>query len=101
MVDHMLEVAVGRDTGGIRDPRRYLRVAADLRAEIEGGRLRPGQPAPSIAALQRGYGYNRATIAKGLRVLEGEGLLCRVRGLEYHVPSEWIRPLVVPPRGRP
>jgi GntR family transcriptional regulator len=81
------------------DPRAYLHVAADLRAQIEGGRFGPGQPVPSITALQDRYGYSRQTIAKGLRILEREGLLCRVRGFEYHVPSESIRPLVVPPRG--
>jgi DNA-binding GntR family transcriptional regulator len=85
-------------SAGFPDPRSYLRVAADLRAEIEAGRFRPGQPVPSITVLQDKYGYSRPTIAKGLRVLEREGLLCRVRGLEYHVPSESLRPLVVPPR---
>jgi GntR family transcriptional regulator len=80
------------------DPRPYLRVASDLRAQITGGGLEPGQPIPTIAALQDKYGYGRQTIAKGLRVLEHEGLLCRVRGLGYHVPSRSLAPLVVPPR---
>jgi DNA-binding GntR family transcriptional regulator len=80
------------------DPRPYLRVAADLRAQITGAVLEPGQPIPTIGALQDKYGYGRQTIAKGLRVLEQEGLLCRIRGLGYHVPSRSLAPLVVPPR---
>lgn len=81
-----------------QDPRPYLRVAADLRAQITGGILEPGQPVPTIGALQDKYEYGRQTIAKGLHVLEQEGLLCRVRGLGYHVPSRSLAPLVVPPR---
>jgi GntR family transcriptional regulator len=80
------------------DPRPYLRVAADLRVQITGGILVPGQPVPSIPVLQSTYGYSRQTIAKGLHVLEREGLLCRIRGLGYYVPSESLTPLIVPPR---
>jgi DNA-binding GntR family transcriptional regulator len=96
MVDHVLVVAVGIDVDESPDPRRYLRVASDLRVEIRDGLFLPGQPVPSITALQRRYGYSRPTIAKGLRALEREGLLCRVRGLGYHVPSESLSLLVVP-----
>jgi hypothetical protein len=82
------------------DPRPYLQIAAYLRAEIEGGALRPGQPVPSIEVLRGRFGYSRSTVGKGLRVLEREGVLCRVRGLGYHVPSPSLGPLVVPLRSR-
>jgi DNA-binding transcriptional MocR family regulator len=86
-------------TEGFSDPRKYLRIAEDLRAQIAGGTLAPGEPIPSITIMQDKYGISRQTIAKGLRILEREGLLCRVRGEGYYVPSESLAPLIVPPRG--
>jgi DNA-binding GntR family transcriptional regulator len=85
-------------TAGFSDPRKYLRIAEDLRAQIVGGTLVSGEPIPSITVLQDKYGISRQTIAKGLRILEREGLLCRVRGEGYYVPSESLAPLIVPPR---
>jgi DNA-binding GntR family transcriptional regulator len=68
------------------DPRKYIRLAAELRRRIQDGTLRPGDPAPSITALaaERG-GWARQTVAKAFQILEGEGLLIRVRGLGYFV----------------
>lgn len=57
------------------------------------GSLVPGEPVPSIAVLRRVHGYSRSTVGKGLRMLEAEGLLCRVRGLGYYVASESLAPL--------
>jgi hypothetical protein len=82
-----------------RDLRRYVRIADAVREQIAEGSLVPGQPVPTITELCLRYGHCRATISKGLRLLESEGLLCRVRGLGYYVPSESVSPLVVAPRG--
>ena len=40
---------------------------------------------PSITTLVQEHGVARQTAAKGLRLLESEGLLYRVPGLGYYV----------------
>jgi DNA-binding GntR family transcriptional regulator len=75
-----------------------MKIAAAVRERISGGSLVPGKPVPTITELCQLYGYSRGTVRKGLRILEGEGLLCRVRGLGYYVPSESLSPLVIPSR---
>lgn len=67
------------------DPRKYVRLAADLRAKISDGTLAPGNPTPSRAKLAEQTGWSPLTCAKALRLLEGEGLLTRVKGLGYFV----------------
>lgn len=67
------------------DPRAYVRIAALVRAQIESGDLTAGQPVPSITSLVQEHGVARQTAAKGLRLLESEGLLHRVPGLGYFV----------------
>jgi DNA-binding GntR family transcriptional regulator len=67
------------------DPRAYMRLAALLRARIESGDLRPGQPAPSITTLTQEHGVARQTVSKAFRVLESEGLVARYPGLGYYV----------------
>lgn len=47
------------------DPRRYMRVAAWLRCQINDGTLRPGDAAPSINDIAARHGYCRDTCAKG------------------------------------
>jgi DNA-binding transcriptional regulator YhcF (GntR family) len=69
---------------------RYVRLAASLRDQIADGTLRPGQAAPSGAALSRVTGYSTLTCRKALRVLIGDGLL--VPG-----PSRNARPRVAGP----
>lgn len=67
------------------DPRKYVRLAAQIRRGIEDGTLRPGDPVPSITALAADGGWARQTCAKALRVLQAEGYLVRVNGLTYYV----------------
>jgi DNA-binding GntR family transcriptional regulator len=67
------------------DPRAYRRLAAMIRREISEGRLRRGQPTPSVTSLSRDYGHARQTCSKALRMLERETLLARVPGLGYYV----------------
>jgi hypothetical protein len=71
---------------------KYARVAEDVRAQIADGTLRPGQPAPSGAALSRVTGYSTLTCRKALRMLIADGAL--IPG-----PSRNARPRVAgPPR---
>jgi len=62
-------------TAGDKGPPRYARVAAAVRAQIADGTLRPGQPAPSGAALSRITGYSPLTCRRALRVLIADGVL--------------------------
>jgi hypothetical protein len=74
-------------TGGGGDPRRYMRIAAELRAQISSGGLVPGDKLPPIGALIRDRKVSRETAGKGLQVLEQEGLVMRVPGLGYYVAA--------------
>jgi DNA-binding XRE family transcriptional regulator len=54
---------------------KYARVAAEVKSRIADGTLRPGQPAPSGAALSRVTGYSTLTCRRALRVLIADGVL--------------------------
>jgi len=55
--------------------RSITRQLADfLRADIESGRLAPGEPLPSELALMQGYGVARTTARAALAELRAEGL---------------------------
>jgi DNA-binding GntR family transcriptional regulator len=66
------------------DPRVWVRVTAQLRAQITGGLFPAGSPVPSINALTEQYDCSRQTCGKVMRQLEKEGLLVRVPGLGYY-----------------
>jgi DNA-binding transcriptional regulator YhcF (GntR family) len=73
---------------------KFARVAALVRGQIADGTLRPGEPAPSGAALSRVTGYSTLTCRKALRQLIADGLLTPG-------PSRNARPRVVgPPQPR-
>ncbi|MGC9666857.1 GntR family transcriptional regulator [Planosporangium sp. 12N6] len=55
-------------------------MAAELRAMIERGELRPGDAVPSEAALAERYGVARGTARHALVELEGAGLVDAVHG---------------------
>src|ERR1700728_3459217 len=69
----------------VDDPRAYMRVAQGLREKIEDGRLKPGDPMPSINQICAETARSRQTVGKVLRFLERERLIMRVHGLPYHV----------------
>lgn len=54
---------------------RYRQIAAELRARIEGGDLRPGDLLPSEAALIEHHGVSRGTARQALADLEAAGLV--------------------------
>jgi len=68
-----------------QDPRVYVRIAAEIRAQIQSGELKPGQPVPSITSLCQEWGVARETAAHALQVLEAEGLVRRYPGRGYYV----------------
>ncbi|GAB3958039.1 hypothetical protein GCM10029978_002000 [Actinoallomurus acanthiterrae] len=53
----------------------YMRIAADLRRQIEIGGLVPGDPVPSEAALVEQYAVARGTARQALAHLEAAGLV--------------------------
>lgn len=76
----------------------YRQIAAELRADIRDGRLRPGQPLPSETTLQQRYGIARQTARAAVDVLRTEGLVDHHRGRGVMVREQPERAeLVVPP----
>jgi hypothetical protein len=55
--------------------RKFEQAAASVRSQIADGTLRPGQPAPSGAALSRATGFSELTCRKALRTLIKDGVL--------------------------
>jgi DNA-binding GntR family transcriptional regulator len=51
------------------------RVTAALRARLESGEWQPGEQLPSVARLAAEYEVARATVARALHALAGEGLV--------------------------
>ena len=67
------------------DPRKYVRLAAELQRQIAEGMLQPGQSVPSVTRLAAERGWARGTCAGALQTLEDERLLTRIPGLGYYV----------------
>jgi GntR family transcriptional regulator, transcriptional repressor for pyruvate dehydrogenase complex len=55
----------------------YRQVAEAIEREIIAGRIRPGEPIGTEAALCTQFGVNRSTIREGIRLLEHSGLVRR------------------------
>ncbi len=64
------------------------RLAADLRQQIESGKLQPGDQLPTVAALADRYHVSTATVAKALRALREEGLIITRHGWGTHVAEQ-------------
>jgi GntR family transcriptional regulator len=58
-----------------KEPPAYLRVAADIRAQIAAGELQPGDRIPPVAQLAEQYGLNVTSIRSAISVLQTEGLI--------------------------
>jgi GntR family transcriptional regulator len=67
---------VTRPDGAAEAP-AYLRIAADLRDQIEAGELRPDTLIPSERELGRAFGVSRMTARQAVGVLENEGYVYR------------------------
>lgn len=53
----------------------YAQIAADIRAQIEQGVLKPGDRLPSIAQLRERYGVSASVIQWATVMLKAEGLV--------------------------
>ncbi|KAA5834333.1 TetR/AcrR family transcriptional regulator C-terminal domain-containing protein [Saccharopolyspora hirsuta] len=62
------------------EPPPYLRIAADIRARIHSGQLRPGDRVPSTRQITEEWGVAMATATKALAALRREGLVHPVTG---------------------
>jgi GntR family transcriptional regulator len=89
--------------GDTRQP--YRQIVDSLRADIESGALRPGDPIPSNATLMERFGVASSTAQRAVRTLRSEGLLESVvgRGVFVRRKRPWrvvsSRYLPVPPEG--
>lgn len=75
----------------------YLRVAADLRAQIADGRLAPGEKLPSAPTLAHHYGVGTDTVRDALAQLSNQGLVVTRQGYGTRVREQQERiPVTVP-----
>jgi GntR family transcriptional regulator len=58
----------------------YLRIAADVEADIKAGRLAKGAAVPSLSRLAQEYGVARNTVVRAMNVLKGKQLIETVQG---------------------
>jgi GntR family transcriptional regulator len=61
----------------------YLQIADQIRHAAASGRLRPGEPLPSLRPLAEELRINRNTIAKAYAELENQGLIETIPGKGY------------------
>ena len=67
------------------DPRKWVRIAADLRGQITSGSLPPGGRLPTVAELAALHHVGAGTITKAVHALVDEGLVLDVRGMGWYV----------------
>src|SRR4051794_5866406 len=58
-----------------QDEPPYQRIAADVRARVADGRLRPGDRLPSTRRLAKDHGVALATATKALLLLQRQGIV--------------------------
>ncbi|ASQ95633.1 GntR family transcriptional regulator [Streptomyces sp. 11-1-2] len=63
----------------------YQQAAEAIRAEIQAGKLKPGEQLPSHRELQERFGIANMTARSALRVLREEGLIYTVQGRGSYV----------------
>jgi DNA-binding GntR family transcriptional regulator len=80
---------LGDNIPGMRAPQPpYLRIASELRAQIENGELRPGEQVPSAAQLAERYGVGKVTAQRALALLKEWGLTDTQPGWGTFVKAE-------------
>ncbi|WP_395110278.1 GntR family transcriptional regulator [Actinomadura sp. SCN-SB] len=70
----------GQGTPGVVGGPQYQRIAAQLRAQIDGGAFRAGEVLPGELRISECYGVSRQTAQRALVELERAGLVVCVRG---------------------
>jgi GntR family transcriptional regulator len=63
----------------------YIQIEYELRSEITGGRVNPGQMLPSESALMARFNAGRETVRRSLKELEHKGLIYTRPGKGYFV----------------
>jgi len=58
----------------------YLKIAADIEADITSGRLAPGAAVPSLGRLSQEYGVARNTVVRAMNVLKERRLIVTRQG---------------------
>src|SRR6266516_204564 len=66
----------------------YLQLADQIRYAAASGRLRPGEPLPSLRPLAEELRINRNTIAKAYAELEGQGLIETLPGKGFFIKKQ-------------
>ncbi|MEB2344047.1 MAG: PLP-dependent aminotransferase family protein [Deltaproteobacteria bacterium] len=93
----MVQIPLERDDSGSgRAGPVYQQIAAWFRAEIEAGRLGPGDRLPTIRALARTLGVNRDTVALAYDALARDGRLESTVGRGSFVRRPEHAPAAVP-----
>lgn len=59
----------------------YRQIMEQVRRQIAGGVISPGQELPSVRAMAQEHAINPMTVSKAYSLLEAEGLLERRRGM--------------------
>ncbi|MFI6321558.1 winged helix-turn-helix domain-containing protein [Nonomuraea sp. NPDC050556] len=63
----------------------YLQIADDLREQIRGGSLAPGDPLPSTARLSEQYDASLSVVKMAVGLLRNEGLVIGQQGRGVYV----------------
>jgi DNA-binding GntR family transcriptional regulator len=71
----------------------FERVAAELRADIESGRLGAGDVVPSEPELARRFAVSRMTVRNAIKALENEGLILSRQGARTVVTDSGREPV--------
>jgi GntR family transcriptional regulator len=66
----------------------YRQIVDQVRFQVAGGLLAPGQELPSTRTLSQELGVNPMTVSKSYALLEAEGLLTRRPGLPLVVSEQ-------------
>lgn len=69
-------------------PMGSRQIAADLRARIEAGEYKPGEPIPTLATLAAMYSVGVSTIQKAITILQFEGVLVGRQGKANFVAED-------------
>src|SRR5579872_2419626 len=82
------------DEQDVSDPRKYVRLAAVLRARITSGQFALGEKLPTVAAIAEEHGVSPQTATKALHTLMRDGLVARVTGMGFFVKTRQAPPPV-------
>jgi GntR family transcriptional regulator len=74
----------------------YRQIVEQVRRQIAGGVIGPGQELPSVRALAQQHTINPMTVSKAYSLLEAEGLLERRRGMGMVVAEQGAHSTVDP-----